>query len=198
MTFHTNHQKKHPMKHNHKTLKHYNTPGHAHGLTFTCYHRADYLKDPVACRMLMEEIGLARKEFSFYLWAYVLMPNHVHLLLWPYGEPYDISLIQKKIKGNVSRKYGIHLKKENPVLHEKRLVKLRKVETFLFWQRGGGFDRNIWKPEAIHSVIDYIEANPVKAGLASDPSEWKWSSAYGRKYDNGLMPDEFQMPVVLK
>ena len=37
---------------------------------------------------------------------------------------------------------------------------------FHFWQAGGGFDRNLWNPEAIDRAINYIEANPVRANLA--------------------------------
>lgn len=46
-----------------------------------------------------------------------------------------------------------------------------------FWQRGGGFDRNVWSERIVVQEIDYIHANPVRRGLCTRPEEWRWSSA---------------------
>ena len=69
------------------------------------------------------------------------------------------------------------------------LYKGKKV--FRFWQTGGGFDRNLWNAKAIHSSINYIEANPVRAGLVEKPEDWQWSSAHARVYKEGLIPDSY-------
>jgi REP element-mobilizing transposase RayT len=50
-------------------------------------------------------------------------------------------------------------------------------ESLRFWQRNGGYDRNLWTPKHIWETIDYIHANPVEAGLVKRPEEWRWSSA---------------------
>jgi hypothetical protein len=65
----------------HKKIKHYDTPGHAHELTFSCYHRYDHFSNSAACKLFLSELERSRKEDDFELWAYVLMPNHVHLLM---------------------------------------------------------------------------------------------------------------------
>ncbi len=49
--------------------------------------------------------------------------------------------------------------------------------TLRFWQRGGGYDRNLWSPERIRDAVEYIHANPVVAGLCARPQDWAWSSA---------------------
>ncbi|MBN1307435.1 MAG: transposase [Chitinispirillaceae bacterium] len=84
-----------------KTLKHYNTPGHAHELTFSCYRRKNYLRDDVACELFLSELERARSEHQFRIWAYVLMPNHVHLLIWPMNSEYAIEriVVQTMIRG---------------------------------------------------------------------------------------------------
>ncbi|MCH8955769.1 transposase [candidate division KSB1 bacterium] len=64
-------------------LKRYDIPGHAHELTFSCYHRFHYLNDPNCCALFIDELSQAREHFLFRLWAYVLMPNHVHLFIYP-------------------------------------------------------------------------------------------------------------------
>jgi REP-associated tyrosine transposase len=46
-----------------------------------------------------------------------------------------------------------------------------------FWQRGGGYDRNVTEAAAVHQQIDYIHNNPVRRGLCGKPDEWLWSSA---------------------
>jgi len=48
--------------------------------------------------------------------------------------------------------------------------------SYRFWQRGGGYDRNLWSPEEIHEKIHYIHANPVRRGLVVRPEDWPWSS----------------------
>lgn len=48
------------------------------------------------------------------------------------------------------------------------------------WQRGGGYDRNIFSNEELIEKIEYIENNPVRAGLARIPSAYMWSSASRR------------------
>jgi len=44
----------------------------------------------------------------------------------------------------------------------------------------------------------YIEANPVHAGLVEDPEDWKWSSARARRYKKGLVPDDSEIPFLMK
>ena len=44
----------------------------------------------------------------------------------------------------------------------------------------------------------YIEANPVRAGLVEDPEDWKWSSARVRRYNEGLAPDDSDIPFLMK
>jgi putative transposase len=48
---------------------------------------------------------------------------------------------------------------------------------YRFWQRGGGYDRNVTEPATLRQMIDYIHNNPVRRGLVREPTEWIWSSA---------------------
>ena len=181
-----------------KKLHHYNTPGHAHELTFSCYRRQSYFNDPKACQLFLEELDRSRNIYNFKLWAYVIMPHHIHLLLWPLQEKYDIGKIESGIKGIMAKQYHRYLVKCNREVLDSFLVKVHKAERFVFWQKGGGFDRNLWNAKAIHDSIGYIEANPVRSRLVGSPEEWQWSSAYTRVNKNGLIPDTFALPVILK
>ena len=55
---------------------------------------------------------------------------------------------------------------------------------YRFWQRGGGYDRNLRSVRDIHEKLAYIHANPVRRGLVSEPSAWQWSSA--RAWETGV------------
>jgi putative transposase len=183
----------------HKHLKHYNTPGHAHELTFSCYHHFTYLSDPVACGLFLFELEQARREYDFSLWAYVLMPTHVHLLIWPHMNRYDIALILNSIKGRMVNSYQKFIEENKPenLNAFQAFDKSKKRSVFRFWQQGGGFDRNLWTGIAINKSIEYIEANPVRRNLATKPSEYLWSSAYAREKNVGLIPDKFNIPVAM-
>jgi len=104
----------------------------------------------------------------FALWAYVFMPEHVHLLLWPEEENYSISKFLQSTKQSVSRKALDYLRKENPD-GLKHLATGWKDRPYQFWMDGGGYDRNITDRETLIRVVDYIHRNPVRRGLVGTP-----------------------------
>ena len=59
-----------------------------------------------------------------------------------------------------------------------------------FWQAGGGFDRNVVELATVHSIIDYIHANPVRRRLVERPEDWDWSSA---RWYAGIRPCAIEM-----
>lgn len=179
-------------------MKHYNIPGHAHELTFSCNNREGYLLDSKACEFFITEFVKFRDEFIFKILAYVLMPNHVHLLLWPLNLTYNIAEILGDIKGRMSKNHRDYLLINNPARYDHLCVfdKSKKRKVFRFWQPGGGFDRNLWNSVPIYNSIQYIEANPVRKKLALKSSDYRWSSAYARKNNVEPVADLFDIPIV--
>ena len=96
-------------------------------------------------------------EGRYDLGSWVLMPNHVHVLLKP-GDtlPREIAWI----KGRTA-------------LEANRVMK----RSGSFWAKDY-FDRWIRNRNEWEKVIRYIEQNPVKAGLCKSPEDWQWSSAH--------------------
>ncbi len=87
------------------------------------------------------------------------MPDHVHLLIRPLDEVYDMSAILQSIKQGPSQ-----------------IAKAKGwIETVL-WEAGGGHDSNIDHPQARPEAINYIHQNPVRKELVEDPLEFRWSS----------------------
>jgi REP-associated tyrosine transposase len=155
----------------------YDLPGHAHELTFSCYHRYPFLNAERTCLWLAEAIEQARSELNFYLWAYVFMPEHVHLVVMPPATGAPIRAILQSIKEPVGRKAINYLVAGASAWLDRVTRKRgRRVER-LFWQSGGGYDRNITEPGTLWSIIEYLHLNPVRRGLVARAEEWRWSSA---------------------
>lgn len=161
-----------------KTRKSINAAGHAHELTFGCHKGLHLLLDDRIRRQLLETIDRARANLEFEVWAYALMPNHVHLLIFPKREEYSVSTMLKAIK-MPSAQFALRLlKEEYPALATTLLVhRANSRSEYRFWQQGGGYDRNMTSKKAIHASYDYVHDNPVKAGLVERADEWVWSSA---------------------
>jgi len=74
-----------------KRVKRYDIPGHAHFITFSCYRRLPLLSNDVWRSWLCQSVRAACEERRVALWAYVFMPEHIHLLARPCREKYRIS-----------------------------------------------------------------------------------------------------------
>ena len=110
----------------------------------------------------------ARERLNLSLWAYVIMPEHVHVLVWPRESVYEVRLIRTALKVPVQRKALAFLRCQAPDFLERLRDEQPNGDVhYRFWQRGGGYDRNITEPATLRSVIDYIHNNPVRRGLAS-------------------------------
>ena len=125
-----------------------------HFITFSCYRRLPLLADPSAKSIVEHHLELTRSRHNARVYAYVLMPEHVHLLI---NEPAGILVGQflKVLKQQTSR--------------------LLKGDRKQFWQVRY-YDRNIRGEEERTDVIRYIHRNPVKRGLVAAPELYAWSS----------------------
>jgi len=108
------------------------------------------------------------------------MPDHVHLLIHPTQQDYSMSKILRDIKEQPARR-AIRLRREtSPSRLESMRARQGEREVHRLWQAGGGYDRNLYDPEAIVKAADYIEWNPVRKGYVASPLDWIWSSARAR------------------
>ncbi|MEI6501745.1 MAG: hypothetical protein WCP21_12060 [Armatimonadota bacterium] len=129
------------------------------------------------CEWLGEDIVRAREQHAFDLWGYVFMPEHVHLLLWPREKEYSLSRIRTAIKRPVAYKAIRYLKTtQSPLLDRLTSQDGGELVQHSLWQAGGGYDRNLSSPKAIHEALDYMHHNPVRRGLVSEAGQWQWSS----------------------
>ncbi len=160
--------------------KSFNVEAHVHFLTFSCYQRQPMLTGEFECATLVESLQAAREIERFALWAYVIMPEHVHLLIHPREPVYSMASILRRIKEPVSRRIIAQWRISSPSRLAQTLDVMRGRHIYRLWQPGGGFDRNLYTQDLIPKAIDYIEWNPVRRGLTDDPGSWRWSSAAAR------------------
>jgi putative transposase len=163
-----------------------NEPGHAHFVTFSCWKRWPLLSKDRSRQWVIDSLNQSRKSLDIAIWAYVIMPDHVHLLILPRESGYEMRRILSGIKAPVSRSAKRYLQDTGDIEWLERLTAGHgDRKTFRSWQPGGGYDSNLFKLKTIRETIDYIHANPVRRGLVERPSDWKWSSAAAHE---GLSP----------
>lgn len=135
-------------------LKRFQKAESLHFITFSCFHRLPFLGAPGPKDVFEALLEETRLRHGARIYAYVLMPEHVHLLI---NEPPSILLSQflKSLKQMTSRKL--------------------KGERERFWQERY-FDGNVHGKAARSQVIRYIHRNPVKRALVASPEEYRWSS----------------------
>ena len=167
-------------------LKRYYGCGHLHFITFSCYRRLPFLQAVGAKDLFVAELRCVRREYKFALVGYVLMPEHVHLLL---GEPAKgtPSTVLQMLKQRVSRK----LRKKTTDRHTAQ-VPLLAAEIAendpRFWQTRF-YDFNVYSDGKKREKLDYMHCNPVTRELVRRPQDWPWSSyLFYEKGEAGLIP----------
>ena len=144
-------------------LRRYQESGGLHFVTFSCYRRQARLSRADARSLFEQSLEQVRQAYGLAVVGYVVMPEHVHLLL---SEPERATLATalQSLKQSVSRRLA-----------------LRASEPF--WQ-ARYYDFNVHNDEKRAEKLRYMHRNPVKRGLAAKPEDWQWSSF--RHYATGL------------
>jgi putative transposase len=180
-----------------KRIKHYHEPGHCHELTFSCYHRWPLLTNDAWREMLARAIDSATACHAFRTAAFVFMPNHVHLLVYPESSDARVDELLKVIKRPFSSRIKQMLIQSDSALLKRLTIQQRPgVTTFRFWQEGPGYDRNLTYSGSVLAAIDYIHHNPVRRGLVDRAVDWKWSSA--RFYLQADFHPDLMLPAIHK
>jgi putative transposase len=133
--------------------------GQSHFLTFSCYRRLPNFSSPNRYALFLLTLEAMRQEFDLYVFGYVVMPEHVHLLL---SEPKRQTLAD-----------AVHWLKLSFAKRARSLSLV--VAPGQFWQRRY-YDRNVRDAREFDAKLDYMHNNPVKRGLVKTPQQWKWSS----------------------
>jgi putative transposase len=147
-------------------LKRYQQAHHLHFVTFSCYRCLPLLGTAEARRVFEQTLEKVRGWYGWCVVGYVVMPEHVHLLVTE-PEGGSLSLALQMLKQNVS---GM-LQRQNP-----RPVAKNATRTgHPFWEQRY-YDFNVWSEHKKIEKLRYIHRNPVERELVNTPEDWSWSS----------------------
>ena len=126
-----------------------------HFITFSCQHRDSLLAEPCARDIFLDIFELTRRWYGFFVCGFVVMPEHVHLLI---SEPERsrLAVVLQMLKQNTAHR-------------------LRPIEGSPFWEPRY-YDFNVWSEAKRIEKLRYIHRNPVRRGLVKRPEDWPWSS----------------------
>jgi REP element-mobilizing transposase RayT len=120
-----------------------------------------WLAAPALAEIVANAIQFGSASGHWYeLHAWVVMPNHVHVVMRPI---HNFSKIMRWLKWTTARRCNESLGRTG----------------IPFWQ-DESYDHWIRDRHEFHSVVNYVEQNPVRAGLVEQAEDWAWSSANGR------------------
>jgi len=166
------------MKRPRKTPRdHFLEPGLGYFLTYSCYRRLPLLRSARTRNWVIDSLRLTRDRFSLQLWAYVVMPEHVHVLFVP-TERTESRRVRGALKKYVAGRAREYLEStDNQPWIARLTVTYPSRRVFRFWQQGGGYGWTVFREGPAARVIDYIHQNPVRRGLVREAIDWRWSSA---------------------
>ncbi|HME57286.1 MAG TPA: transposase, partial [Terracidiphilus sp.] len=133
-------------------LKRYQYAGDLHFITFSCYQRNPYLASPSARSLFEESLERTRVRYGFCVIGYVVMIEHLHLLV---SEP---------VSGPLAK-----------AIHALKLSMSKMSSQRPFWQ-ARYYDFNVFSHRKHVEKLRYIHRNPVERGLVEKPEDWRWSS----------------------
>ena len=154
-----------------------------HFLTFSCYRRQPLLTNADRCDLFLQILERVRRRYRLVVLGYVVMPEHVHLLL---SEPQraTLSTAIQALKLGFVRSLGgggaSPMSRKNgetwgtPSTPSIPSVVGAKTSN-RFWQ-ARFYDFNVWTEHKRIEKLRYIHRNPVKRGLVASPEQWQWSS----------------------
>lgn len=120
-------------------------------------HGSCWLKQPALAAIVQESI-LHFDQERYRMLAWVIMPNHVHMMLEQFPE-FPLAKLMFSLKSYTAKQINQKLNRSGTV-----------------WQREY-FDRIVRDADHYRAAVEYIHLNPVKAGLVEQPELWKFSSA---------------------
>jgi putative transposase len=173
-------------------LKRYYNSRQLHFITCSCYHRIPFLGRAPRRDLFLKLLEQARRRYRFTVVGYVIMPEHIHLLI---SEPEtgDPSVVMKVVKQRFARRV--------------RKRQLSTVQTRLWpetdpghvWQKRF-YDFNVRSERKRIEKLRYMHRNPVRRGLVTEPDQWRWSSYRSYAYaERGTVRVNFQeWPVAIK
>ncbi len=174
-------------------LQRHDEAGHTHFWTLSCYRRLQFFHDDGMKQVAIEALRHLHGRLGICLIGYVIMPEHLHVLLYPHApgddRPIPIGRVLQIFKQTLGR------------LGKHRLRAVWRVHRKLWsaplnrWANGEfdrqdimqprGYDRNVYSRNELIEKLDYCHKNPITRGLVDRAADWRWSSYRYYKLKDG-------------
>jgi putative transposase len=143
---------------------------HLHFITNSCYRRLPLLASARARDRFLSIFERTRRKYRFVVIGYVVMPEHIHLLITEpeVGSP---STVMQVLKQRTAKALLPKTRRRDPRQPEL----FREEPKRSFWQ-ARFYDFNVWSEKKRFEKLRYMHRNPVKRGLVEFPEQWRWSS----------------------
>lgn len=170
-------------------LRHYDDWGMIRFVTFSCYRRYRLLCKPLVIRSFLDELRQIR-ERGIRILGYVVMPEHVHLVLSPPGGIQlgrEIGVLKSRsarrmlplLEGNsnqpIDQLYRFKSSGESQDISALEMEAQNGELKRSFWHRRC-YDHNCRNLESVREKIEYCHKNPVTRSLVAEPGDYPWSS----------------------
>lgn len=144
---------------------------HLHFITCSCCRRLPFLNSAGARDRFLSLLEQTRQLYHFVVVGYVVMPEHIHLLISEpeVGSP---STVMQVLKQRTARALLPKRKRRDP---RQRSLFDEETTQRAFWQ-ARFYDFNVWTSKKRGEKLRYMHRNPVKRGLVKSPEQWRWSS----------------------
>jgi putative transposase len=164
-------------------LRRHDEHGHVHFLTFSCYRRLQFFRHESVKEVMVDAMIRTRAKLGIRRIGYVIMPEHVHLLVFPVPvgaeEPVPISQVLHHVKQYAGRQGKGALRS---IWREHHTLGALPMDRWAlgsgdkpFWKTRG-YDFNVTTDKTLRAKLDYMHRNPVTRGLVDQPEQWAWSS----------------------
>ena len=145
---------------------------------------------------MIESLDFCRKNKGMEIYAWCIMPSHVHLIFRAKeSNPSDLlrdfkTFTSKKIRKLIEDNPQESRKEWMLWMMERAGTKNSNVKGMQFWQQHNK-PIELWSPKVIDQKVNYIHDNPVEAGFVNEPYHWKYSSAIDYSGGKGLLEIDY-------
>jgi putative transposase len=141
-----------------------------HFITFSCYRRLALLRTVRARNAFLIVLNEVRGRYRFLVIGYVVMPEHVHMLIGE-SKKANPSVVQV-LKQRVSRRLRGRMRGRSSA---GQLSLWKNAAVHRSFRQRRFYDFNVWSRKKRIEKLNYMHMNPVKRGLVADAKLWTWS-----------------------
>jgi putative transposase len=153
-------------------LHRYYGSGYLHFITTSCYERTPLLGTVSKRDLFLRTLEQVRRRYDFVVVGYVVMSEHIHLLLSE-AQRANPSIVMQALKQGFARRLLRRLR--SAITPCQASLWHTAIDERRIWQRRF-YDFVVWSEHKRIEKLRYMHRNPVKRGLVLEPEQWRWSS----------------------